>query len=148
MHYSGTCFVSLLLPLLAVSASAQDKPNFTGTWQIVEAKSSMKSGQPCPVKITIDQKAGSSIHLTRVVKEGDKEVATEFTCSMDGKDCEVAGTKVSLWFSGPSLVEMDMGKDVTTKTTMKLEADHKSITLDVSHVSPSAEDDELVFAKN
>jgi hypothetical protein len=55
--------------------------------------------------------------------------------------------KISLWYSGTSLVEMEIGTNTTTNSTMKIDEDGKSITIDVAHITPTAEAGRLVLEK-
>lgn len=139
-------FLFLAPGLFAMLAYGQSKPDLTGKWQLSESKSSLKSGKPSPVSITIEEK-GSTIHIVKMVKEGDKEKTIEFKCTTDGKDCDADGEKISLWYNGASLVEMDIGKDSATKLIMKLDESGKALDVDVDHISPQAESDKLVMEK-
>jgi hypothetical protein len=140
---ASACFLCLCSPW---AKGQQDHPNLSGKWQMNASRSTLRSGKPAVASLTIEQKA-TSIHIISTMSDGGKESALEFTCTTDGKDCDIQGEKISFWYSGPSLVEMEIGKDTTTKSTMKIDEDGKSITIDVVHITPTAEADRLVLEK-
>ncbi|HVW83175.1 MAG TPA: hypothetical protein VHB50_00765 [Bryobacteraceae bacterium] len=133
--------------LFAATAGAQDnRPNFSGSWQLNSAKSEVHSGKPAAIKLTIEQK-GSTIHVVRTLKATDgKETSIEFNCTTDGKDCDAKGAKVSLWYDGSSLVEMDIGETVT-KSKMTLSGDGKTLSYEITFISPQADADNLELDK-
>jgi len=145
-HTVASC--ACLIGFLALTAAAQNsKPNFSGNWQLNSGKSELHSGKTASEKLTIEQK-GSSIHVVRTAKASDgKETVTEFNCTTDGKDCDAKGTKVSLWYDGQDLVEMDIGSDVVTKTRMSLAPDGKSMNCETSFISPQADGDKMYLEK-
>ena len=145
-HLAG--FTLLFLGLLPAPVTGQqEQPNFNGKWQLNSSRSALQSGKPVVASLIIEQKP-SSIHIVSTMNDGGKQGAGDITCTTDGKECEVGGHKLSFWYSGASLVEMEIGKDVVMKSTIKLDADGKSLTIDVVHVTPTAETDKLVLEKN
>ena len=147
MRKAGISF-ACLFGLFAAAASAQPtKPNFSGKWEMNAEKSQSHGGKAAAVSLTIEQK-GASIHLIKTTKAASgKESVTEFTCTTDGKDCEAKGFKVSLWYDGPSLVEMDVSDDLVAKTSMALADDSKSLTLTITYIAPQSEADKIVLEK-
>jgi hypothetical protein len=137
-----------ILGLLAAAATAQQgKPNFSGKWQLNAEKSQLAAGKASAVNLTIEQK-GPTIHILKTIKSADgKESVTEFTCTTDGKDCDAKGVKVSLWYDGPSLIQMDVSDALIAKTSMTLSEDGNTITLTVTYMSPQAEADKFVVEK-
>jgi hypothetical protein len=129
-----------LVLLGCLAAAAQDsKPNFSGSWQLKEPSKTATA-----MTMVIDQN-GNSIHVVKKVTGADgKESKLEFNCKTDGKECEAAGAKISLWFDGQALVEMDAG-DAVSKITMKL--DGGALKVDVTHIFPDAEAETFVLAK-
>ena len=146
MRYLSTASVCFLCLCFASANGQQDHPNLSGKWQINAGRSTLRSGKPAVASLTIEQKA-TSIHIISTMNGEGKESVVDFTCTTDGKDCDVRGEKISLWYSGPSLVEMEIGKDTTTKSTIKIDEDGKSITIDVAHITPTAEADRVVLEK-
>jgi hypothetical protein len=137
-----------ILGLLAAAATAQQtKPNFSGKWQLNTEKSQLAAGKASAVNLTIEQK-GPAIHILKTIKSANgKESVTEFTCTTDGKDCDAKGVKVSLWYDGPSLIQLDVSDALVAKTSMTLSEDGKTITLTVTYISPEAETDKFVVEK-
>ena len=71
----------------------------------------------------------------------------QVTCTTDGKACDAKGVKVSLWYNGNSLVEMDIGDDLAATTTMTLGDNAKTISAAVTYISPQSEPDKLILEK-
>jgi hypothetical protein len=122
-------------------AVAQDaKPNLSGSWRL---KAPAKTATA--VTMVIEQK-GTTVHMVKTITDADgKESKLEFQCGTDGKECEAGGSKISLWFDGQALVEMDAG-DAVNKITMKLEGDQ--LRVEVSHIFPDAAAETYLLAKN
>ncbi|MES1257059.1 MAG: hypothetical protein ABUS51_01465 [Acidobacteriota bacterium] len=141
-------FVTCVFGLLAVAATAQQsKPNFSGKWQLNAEKSQIHAGKTSAVTLGIEQK-DASIHVVKTMKAADgKESVTEFTCTTDGKDCTAKGVRISLWYDGASLVEMDVSDDVVAKTSMTLGDGAKTLSLTITYIAPQAEGDKLVLEK-
>jgi hypothetical protein len=142
--FTGPLFCSLLL--------AQQSLNFSGTWQLDEAKS-QTSGQR-NVTFTIEDNS-PKIQFKRVVHEsGGRDVVSQFDCQTGGKECEFdeAGhkAKVSLWYDGTALVILKTDgpkEDAVTQWRLALSADGKTLTVDLTHIDPSESPEKLVFDK-
>jgi hypothetical protein len=128
------------VPLACLIAAAQDsKPNLSGNWQLKQPAKTATA-----MTVVIEQK-GSAIHLVKSVTGADgKEAKLEFKCTTDGKECEASGSKISLWFDGASLVEMDAGEAVS-KIVMKL--DGGTLKVEVTHIVPDGEPENFVLEK-
>jgi|SRR5580693_7571701 hypothetical protein len=145
MRFIGISFICIC-GLLATASGQQSKPNFSGKWQTNGEKSQIHSGKAAALTLSIEQK-GASIHVVRTAKSSDgKDSVVEFTCTTDGKDCDAGSTKVSLWYDGMSLVEMDVSdaQVLTTKLTLD---NPTTIVAVVSYMSPKAEADNFVLQK-
>ncbi|HXJ40579.1 MAG TPA: hypothetical protein VNH18_14970 [Bryobacteraceae bacterium] len=146
MRVTGVSLISALWLFTAAANGQQSKPDLSGKWQLNSGKSE-QPGKTTIVSLAIEH-TGSSIHIVRTTRSADsKETITEFKCTTDGKDCDVKGTKVSLWWDGLSLVEMDIGNETVTKHKMTLSDDGKSLTCDLSWISPQSPAESAVFAK-
>jgi hypothetical protein len=130
-----------IFPLACLLSAADDsKPNLSGNWQLKEPTKTATA-----MKMVIEHK-GNSVHITKTITGADgKELKSEFQCTTDGKECEAAGSKISLYFDGPSLVEMDAGEAVS-KVIMKLEG--KELKMELTHIFPDGEPETYVLAKN
>jgi hypothetical protein len=129
------------VPLFCLVAAAQDaKPNLSGNWQLKEPTKTATA-----MKLVIEHK-GNSVHIVKTVTGADgKELKFEFQCTTDGKECQAAGSKVSLYFDGQSLVEMDAGEAVS-KVIMKLEGG--VLKMELTHIFPDGAPETFVLAKN
>jgi len=127
--------------LLSYAAWAQDaKPDLSGSWHL---KGPCKTATA--MTLVIEQK-GPSIHVVKNMTGADgKQVKSEFKCTTDGKECDAAGSKISLWFDGKSLVQMDAG-DAISKIVMKL--DGGDLKVEVTHIIPDGDVENFVLAKN
>ena len=123
--------------LIATARGQSGKPDFSGKWQ------SQNSGKA--LTLAIDQK-GASIHVVRTSQSGGKDSTVEFSCTTDGKDCQARGMKVSLWYDGASLVEMDVSDAVVSTTKMTLD-NPNTISVTVSYMSPKADPESFVLQK-
>jgi hypothetical protein len=134
------------LGFFAAQLSGQSKPNLTGKWQVNPTKSEIHSTQPSAASLTIEQK-GPSIHVVKTMKSGSKENVVEFNCTTDGKECTAGPNKISLWYDGKSLVEMDVAGENASKSTMTMDDGGKSLSIVVVYYSPQSEGDKLVLEK-
>ena len=129
------------VPLFCLVAAAQDgKPNLSGNWQLKEPTKTATA-----MKLVIEHK-GNSVHVVKTVTGADgKELKSEFQCATDGKECQAAGSKVSLYFDGQSLVEMVAGEAVS-KVIMTLEGG--VLKMELTHIFPDGAPETFVLAKN
>ena len=147
MRQAGISFICVLGLFAALANAQQSKPNLSGKWQLNSSKSEVHSGKTSTINLIVEQN-GASIHVVRTSNASDgKQTVTDFNCTTDGKDCDAKGTKVSLWYDGASLVEMDITAGVVTKNNMTLAPDGKSISITVTYISPQADADKLVLDK-
>jgi hypothetical protein len=126
--------------LACLAAAAQDaKPNLSGNWRLKEPAKTASA-----MTLVIEHK-GTSVHIVKSVTGADgKEQKLEFQCNTDGKECEAGKEKISLYFDGPTLVEMDAG-EVVLKITMKLE--DGQLKVELTHIYPDGAPESFVLAK-
>jgi hypothetical protein len=128
----------LLTSVILVTASGQTRPDFSGKWQ---------SADDAAKYATLDiQQKNTSIHVVRTSRSGGKESKFEFNCTTDGKDCDASGTKVSLWYDGASLVEMDVSDSAVSTTRLTLDSPG-SISVTVTNMSPKSDKESFVLKK-
>jgi hypothetical protein len=152
-----TCFRLALAvfaaPLVAhLAFAANTTPNFSGTWQLDEAKSPGAEGRA--ITYTIRDSSGK-INFTRVVREKDgKEVTSQFTCDTAGTQCEFdeGGHKahVSLWYNGKALMILKTDgpkEDSVTQWKLELDSGGSTLKVDFEHIDPSEKAETLVFEK-
>lgn len=145
MRFLGISCVTCALVMTGL-AIAQDKPDFSGTWQLDAAKCELHNLKLADATWAIEE-AGNSIHL--VANEGRNK--TELKCTTDGKECSFSGekAKASLWFNGPMLVEMETRGDRVTRYRLKLSDDGKTLRVETTSIVPQDNAiDVLVFNKH
>jgi hypothetical protein len=151
------CFLPALAlmatPLLFVlPLRADDKPTLTGDW-VLDAAKSQPSDQR-EMTLTIDN-SSSTVKMTKVVHEKDgKETTSQFTCAAGGGECQFDDgghkSKVTLWYSGPSLVVLTTDgpkEDASDELTFKISPDKKTLTMELEHIEPEGKTETLVFNK-
>jgi hypothetical protein len=96
MNLRAVAWPALFLGVVALAADA-DRAKLTGTWQ-------SSSGS----QTWVLQDKGDTWHIA--YSQGNQKPA-EFDCAADGRDCTVKelgrSAKVSLYFNGPKLVELE-----------------------------------------
>ena len=113
---------------------ANEKPDLTGTW--VPSAESNKA----LAKIEIEHKQ-EEIKIREL--SSDSKAEKEFQCAPTGKECESKGReedgKVTLWYNGPTLVEMYQARDgkSVVKTRRKLSEDGSTMTVEVIQIVPA-----------
>lgn len=106
--------IAALAALFASAAWASDSTDHTklcGAWQV---QSEAGKG---PGLIWVLKENGDAIHVT--YSRGNQKLA-EFECNAMGRECAIKDSghqaKVSMWFSGPKLVELETkGSDVVKR---------------------------------
>ena len=133
------------LAVFATFAYGQDRPNFTGNWQLDSSKSELHNVKLSDATWAI-QESDNNIQLT--LNEGGKAVVLK--CTTDGKDCSASGekAKASFWYNGPMLVEMETKGDHVTRYRLKLSDDGKTLRVETNSLVPKDDaTDVLVFTK-
>lgn len=146
MRKAATLMAVSAFALFAVSLSAQDRPNLSGTWQFDSANSQLHSAKVTGATWVITED-GNSIQIQQ---NEDSGKPVQLKCTTDGKECKIAGDKAtaSFWYNGPLLVEMETKGDHVTRYRMKLSDDGKTLTVQTTSIVPqSSADDVLVFRK-
>ena len=149
--------VAAVLVLPAVTLLAQAKPNFSGEWTLVPARSDFGM-MPAPTsavqKITHNEPQLAVVNT----QTGDQgTMTTESSYTTDGKECVNKGpmgseVKSKLKWDGNSLVidsVMDFqGTAVTITSRWTLSEDGKSLTAGIHFTSPMGEGDaKMVYEK-
>src|SRR5262249_35211987 len=79
----------LLVSLCALAATAQTKPDFSGTWKMNPAKTKYERGGPSSITIKFEQK-GSDISEMLMLGGDNGERSVEAKYTADGKETDVA----------------------------------------------------------
>jgi hypothetical protein len=137
---------------LTISAMSAQTPGMTGVWQMNADKSQVLDGRTVTLVI---ETVASQLKLRSTVRDrAGHEVTTEFTCGVDGKDCEFDEgghrSKVSMWYNGPALLVCKTNGpvgDVVNEWKLELAPNGKALTLTITHVEPSASEEVVAFTK-
>ena len=138
---------ALLLAAATLAASAygddgQDRAKLTGTWQLEPG-----SAEEGASTWTFQEKA-DTIHIT--LAQGDAKVA-DFECNTAGRDCTVAESgkkmKVSLWFAGPKLVELETRGSDVVKRRFGVSAQGDTLEMEVIPVVPQGKTEEITLRR-
>jgi hypothetical protein len=120
--------------LFAGSALAEDntvRAKLMGKWQQSDGNGETRSTW------TLSD-VGSSI---RVSNSGNTATVMEFECNTEGKECAVkhAGhsSKVSMWFNGAKLVELETTGNQVVKRRFTVTGDGDSMELETIPIDPS-----------
>jgi hypothetical protein len=146
--------VSLTAALIPLAAYCAEKPNLSGSWHCVTAKSTIHQPKLNDLTWVIDQK-DQALHISEVSKNADgKEVKTDFDCTIDGKECSTKldgqPAIISFYFNGATLVEMDYkghNRENIVKKRLQLADDGKSINVELIRVVGTDQPGKLVFEK-
>jgi hypothetical protein len=155
---SSFCFgraglpISLFTLLLLAAVASADSAGLAGNW-VANAVNSQAADFKLS-SLTIQQ-VNDNWKIASVARKGDAAVKTEFTCTTNGKDCEFGDSghkgKVSMWYNGPALLILlteGAAGDVVFQWKLEASADHKTLTLTLSHILPGGNDETLAFDKS
>ncbi len=136
--------VTLSALLLAGSAFAGDdssRDRLMGSWQQSDGNGETKSAW-------VLESSGSSIRVTN--SNGTQTVA-EFKCNTVGKECagKDAGrpSKVSMWFNGPKLVELETRGSQVVKRRFSITGDGDTMDLETIPIVPTGKSEITHFRR-
>jgi len=140
-------YVCLCGLVCSVTLLADDRPNFTGKWQLDAAKSEIHTKAASAWSI---EQTGDSISINQ--EEAGRTESLK--CGTDGKTCKAKEdgqtAEIMFYYNGPLLVETDMfGHDNgrVVKKRLKMAPDGKTMEVEVMHITPAAPAEKWVFAK-
>ena len=149
-------FATLALAALAVTAAAQSKPNFSGTWKLNVAKSDFGPipGPDSRTDVIVHSDPSIKDSVTAEGQQGKQDYAINYTT--DGKEVvnkvgprEIKSTAV--WEGSTLVVNSKLSfndNDITIKAVWTLSEDGKTLTQNVHLNSPMGEaDQKVVFEK-
>jgi hypothetical protein len=136
--------VTLYSLVLAGSAVAEDntiRAKLMGKWQQSDGNGETKSTWTL-------KDMGSSIHVSNSTNTA---TVMEFECNTEGKECAVkhAGhsSKVSMWFNGAKLVELETTGNQVVKRRFTVTGDGDSMELETIPVTPTASTETTHFKR-
>lgn len=130
--------------VLAGSVFADDdssRASLAGTWQQTE-------GSKDAISVWVLKDLGSTMHVTG---SNGTQTVVEFECNTAGKDCEGKESghkaKVSLWFNGPRLVELETRGSQTVKRRFAVTGDGDKMDLETIPVVPPGKAETVHFKR-
>ena len=131
-------FLVLVLGVSALADDAINRAKLSGAWQLGDEKGP---------RWILDQRL-DDVHLTYL--EGDRKV-TEFECNTIGRECQtkVSGksAKVSMWFSGSKLVELDTKGQEIVKRRFAVADQGDVLELEVIPILPGGKSEAFHFRR-
>lgn len=123
---------SLLLASTAFADDDSSRAKLIGKWQQSDGNADVKSTWD------LEEGLADSIHVTNT--SGSQTVA-EFECNTVGKECAFkdAGrkSKVSMWFNGPKLVQMETRGSQVVKRRFSITGDGDTMDLETIPIAPA-----------
>src|ERR1051326_8872677 len=137
-----TMFALVALAMFSSADNFSDREKLLGSWQ--SQLTSAQVGGPW----MIESKGADVWHITHSV--GDQKLL-EFECSTMGRDCEAKESgkpaKVSMWFNGPKLVELETkGKEVV-KRRFAVAGEGDTLDIEVIPIEPAGKTETLRFRR-
>ncbi len=130
-------FLALALVLGALAVSAQDKPNFTGTWELNVEKSNLDGAPLSKLVVQVDHKDPVLTYTATGTAAGEDFSETE-TFTTDGKAAtDSHGNEMRVHWDGSSLVFESVGTQGTDSGRLTISSDGKSMIRDYERKSSS-----------
>ena len=132
MSVSTITLSALLIVSAAFADNDSSRAKLMGKWLQSDGNEEAKSSW------TLLDGSADSIHIT--ISNGTQVVA-EFECNTVGQECAVKAAgrkaKVSMWFNGPKLVEMETVGAQVVKRRFSIGGDGETMDLETIPISPA-----------
>jgi hypothetical protein len=119
---------------------ADTRANLAGTWQQTDG-----SGEKSTWILRED---GTSVH---VANSNDAQTVADFNCNTVGKECDVklAGhkSKVSMWFNGSKLVELQTTGDEVVKRLFQVTGKGDTMEIETVPIAPAGKTETAHFKR-
>jgi hypothetical protein len=139
MHLRISALTLLLFGIAAWADDQADRVKLLGAWD--------SQDESAKVAWTLESK-GDKLHIT--YSQGDQKVA-EFECNTKGRDCDskLAGAKakVSLWFNGPKLVELETHGAQIVKRRFAVAGQGDQMEVEVIPIAPDGKPETQHFKR-
>ena len=151
LRTSAALMIAAIVYLCSSIATAQTKPDFSGSWKMNREKSKFERGGPDGLLIKIDHKEPSFVEDWKIsTPNGERSFQAKYTT--DGKETEqeVMGrtAKTSAKWDGDALVIEFKTEGGFFKRKITLSADGKTITKVVTQSGDNGQtEDTVVFEK-
>ena len=123
---------TLLLVGIAAADDESSRAKLMGKWQQSDGEGEAKSTW------ALEEVTADSIRITN---SSGAQTVTEFECNTVGKECAVkdAGrkSKVSMWFNGPKLVELETKGAQVVKRRFSITGDGDAMELETIPIAPA-----------
>jgi hypothetical protein len=133
--------LAVLIAGVAAFAGDAERAKLMGGWE-------SQNGTGSNRETWLFEAKGDAVHVTYL--QGDKKLA-EFECDTDGKDCvtKVAGhsAKVSLWFNGPKLVELETRGSEVVKRRFAIAGAGEEMDLEIIPIASDAKAETVHFKR-
>jgi hypothetical protein len=132
---------ALLVAGMALADDEASRAKLMGSWQTADAAAKDTAVW------TISEK-GDTLH---VITSTAGRTMAEFDCDSFGHECtiKVAGhtAKVSLWYNGPKLVEMETRGSFVWKRTFLITGDGDTMELEQTQIAPAPKSETMHFKR-
>ena len=140
LRFAGLA-AALVFSAAAYGDSADERSKLNGTWQIENA-----SGKQAETWTL--EKQEDAMHFIR--SENNQKDA-DFKCNMMGRECQVTdsghGAKVSMWFSGSKLVQLETKGSDVVKRRFAVSGDGNAMDVEIIPVVPAGKPEVLHFKR-
>ncbi len=128
-------FFGLALSLSALALSAQEKPNFSGTWELNVEKSNLDGAPLTKLVVQVDHK-DPVLRYTATGTAGGEDFSETETFTTDGKPAtDSHGNEMKVHWDGSSLVFESAGAQGADSGRLTISSDGKSMTRDYDRKS-------------
>ena len=126
----------------AYAADDQDHTKLAGTWQVEQG-----STEDAASTWTFQERA-DAIHITTA--QGATKLA-DFECNTEGRDCAVSESgkkiKVSMWFAGPMLVELETRGSDVVKRRFGVSGQGDTLEMEVIPIVPQGKTEQVTLKR-
>lgn len=149
----GTVAIGIVTAAIVAMRTSAQVPSINGTWEMDEASSHASDGRT--VILIIESAASNKVKISSTTHpKAGPDISSEMSCTADGKQCEFSEgehkSQVSMWYLAGALnvckTDGPPG-DVVNEWKLEPSADGKRLTVTITHIDPSAEEETLVFSK-
>ena len=128
-------------------AMAAGRGELNGTWQL-DRNHSAAGEEKLKSETLAIQQSEDAVHIDDAIVAADgKERKSNIQCNTVGKECQVKGEQISMWYNGPMLVMMETRGTTVVKKRLKTSDDGQTLQLEVIHIVPQSESENFTFVK-
>jgi len=151
MHTLGTfgrkAYLAAAFSLLALGPGQLFGDDTAARARLIGAWQPQDPGNKDAGSWTFESKGADVMHV--IYSVGDQKIV-EFECGTTGQECKVKDSgksaKVSMWFSGPSLVELETRGEEVVKRKFGV-GDRGSLEVEVVPIQPDGKTEKIEFRR-